>query len=62
MNKIEKEISNAVTGAADKIAENAHIAEATAHFEKLLREQLARAEKMANAEPPKDFKTLDRCV
>ena len=27
MNKIEKEISNAVTGAADKIAENAHIAE-----------------------------------
>lgn len=41
MNKIEKEISNAVTGAADKIAENAHIAEATAHFEKLLREQLA---------------------
>ena len=60
MNKIEKEISNAVTGAADKIAENAYIAEATAHFEKLLREQLARAEKMANAEPPKDFKTLDK--
>lgn len=60
MNNIEKEISNAVTGAADKIAENAHIAEATAHFEKLLREQLARAEKMANAEPPKDFKTLDK--
>ena len=38
----------------------AHVAEATAHFEKLLREQLARAEKMANAQPPKDFKTLDK--
>ena len=55
MNKIEKEISNAVTGAAARVSENISVAEATAHFENLLREQLARAEKMANAQPPKDF-------
>ena len=60
MNKIEKEISNAVTGAAARVSENISVAEATAHFENLLREQLARAEKMANAQPPKDFKSLDK--
>lgn len=37
-----------------------HIENATKQFEKLLREQLARAEKMANAQPPKDFKSLEK--
>lgn len=38
-----------------------YIQSATEQFEKLLREQLARAEKMAEAAPPKDFKALP-CV
>lgn len=37
-----------------------YIEAATAQFEKLLKEQLARAEKMAAAEPPKDFASLDK--
>ena len=37
-----------------------YIEAATAQFEKLLKEQLARAEKMASAEPPKDFASLDK--
>ena len=37
-----------------------YIETATAQFEKLLKEQLARAEKMAAAEPPKDFASLDK--
>ena len=37
-----------------------YIENATKQFEKLLKEQLARAEKMANAQPPKDFKSLEK--
>lgn len=44
----------------DKNMIEKHVAEATAHYEKLLREQVARAEKMAQAGPPKDFKALDK--
>ena len=35
-----------------------YIESATAQFEKLLKEQLARAEKMASAEPPKDLSLI----
>lgn len=44
----------------DKNMIEKQVAEATAHYEKLLREQIARAEKMAQAGPPKDFKALDK--
>lgn len=44
----------------DKNMIEKQVAEATAHYEKLLREQVARAEKMAQAGPPKDFKALDK--
>lgn len=44
----------------DKKMIEKQVAEATAHYEKLLREQIARAEKMAQAGPPKDFKALDK--
>ncbi len=44
----------------DKNMIEKQVAEATAHYEKLLREQVARAEKMAQAGPPKDFKSLDK--
>ncbi len=44
----------------DKNMIEKQVAEATAHYEKLLREQIARAEKMAQAGPPKDFKSLDK--
>lgn len=36
-----------------------YIKQASEHFEALLREQLARSERIANAEAPKDFKALD---
>ena len=36
------------------------VAEAAAHYEKLLREQLSRAERMAQAGPAKDFASLDK--
>ena len=44
----------------DKNMIEKQVAEATAHYEKLLREQVARAEKMAQAGPSKDFKALDK--
>ena len=39
-----------------------YIKDAAASFEKLLREQLERTDRMADAAPPKDFSSMDRIV
>lgn len=57
---ISEKIEEVTERAERTLVEEGAASEAAVYFEGLLREQIARAERLAKAEPPKDFTALDK--
>ena len=57
---ISEKIEEVTERAERTLVEEGAALEAAVYFEGLLREQIARAERLAKAEPPKDFTALDK--